>query len=111
MTPGGADSGERMRVYATGNEVTDSQYLAARAGRASPMACTAGRSRASGEWLDSPRYDIRALVPTSRSANPKTSIRFALRGLVNKLLASRFDLEIYVNQECQGPCGRTAREY
>jgi hypothetical protein len=28
--------------------------------------------------------------------------------MVNKLLATHFNLEIYVNQECQHPCGPRA---
>ena len=34
----------------------------------------------------------------------------ALRGFVNRVLAARFDLEIYVNQQCQHPCGPRALE-
>jgi bla regulator protein BlaR1 len=58
-------------------------------------------------WLDSPRYDIRAVV-RGRVADPDDLDPHALQGLVNELLARRFDLEIYVNQRCQDPCGRRA---
>ncbi len=39
--------------------------------------------------------------------SPKTST-YALRDLTAKLLATRFDLEIHVNRQCQAPCGRYA---
>jgi beta-lactamase regulating signal transducer with metallopeptidase domain len=58
-----------------------------------------------GDWLDSPRYEIRAELPEPL-ADPDEFDPRALRGVVNKLLASRFDLEIHVNQQCQEPCGR-----
>jgi beta-lactamase regulating signal transducer with metallopeptidase domain len=60
-----------------------------------------------GEWLDSPRYEIRAELP-GKLADPDEFDPRALRVVVNKLLASRFDLEIHVNQRCQEPCGRDA---
>jgi hypothetical protein len=58
-----------------------------------------------GVWLDSSRYDIHVQLrdPVADPANFDPS---ALRGVVNKLLASRFDLQIHVNQRCQEPCGR-----
>jgi hypothetical protein len=40
--------------------------------------------------------------------NPDELEPYALRGLVAKLLASRFELEIHVNQRCQSPCGKNA---
>jgi len=61
-----------------------------------------------GNWLDSPRYDFRAIAP-QRMREPEDFQPAALRGLVNKLLGSRFDLEIHVNQQCQAPCGREAQ--
>jgi beta-lactamase regulating signal transducer with metallopeptidase domain len=60
-----------------------------------------------GEWLDTPRYEIRAELP-GKLADPDEFDPRALRAVVNKLLASRFDLEIHVNQRCQQPCGREA---
>jgi bla regulator protein blaR1 len=61
-----------------------------------------------GSWLDSPRYDIRADLPRSLDDPDEFDPR-ALRALTNKILASRFDLEIHVNQRCYSPCGREAR--
>jgi uncharacterized protein (TIGR03435 family) len=57
------------------------------------------------EWLDSPRYDVRALtqVPVS---DPESLDMLALQGPVTQLLASRFGLEIHVNRRCQSPCGK-----
>jgi beta-lactamase regulating signal transducer with metallopeptidase domain len=46
-----------------------------------------------GDWLDLPRYDFRVEVPGGMS-QPEALEPLALRGLVNKLLASRFDLQI-----------------
>jgi len=46
-----------------------------------------------GVWLDTPRYDFRVEVPGGVS-QPEDLEPLALRGLVNKLLASRFDLRI-----------------
>jgi bla regulator protein BlaR1 len=60
-----------------------------------------------GQWLDEPRYEIRAELPGSLDDAENFDPR-ALRGVVNKLLASRFDLEIHVNQRCEEPCGREA---
>ena len=55
------------------------------------------------------RYDIRAVsrrgVPTPEDFDP-----VALRGFVNRVFAVRFNLEIYVNQQCQHPCGPRALE-
>jgi uncharacterized protein (TIGR03435 family) len=57
------------------------------------------------DWLDSPRYDLRALskLPVS---DPETLDLLALQAPVTQLLASRFGLEIRVNRRCQAPCGK-----
>jgi beta-lactamase regulating signal transducer with metallopeptidase domain len=60
-----------------------------------------------GEWLDAPRYDIRAELRDPLSS-PAEFDPAALRGAVIELLASRFDLRVHVNQRCQAPCGRRA---
>ncbi|HTU64624.1 MAG TPA: M56 family metallopeptidase [Steroidobacteraceae bacterium] len=57
-----------------------------------------------GDWLDSPRYEFRAELP-GVLADPDDFDPRALRGVVNKLLASRFDLGLYVNRQCQVRCG------
>jgi beta-lactamase regulating signal transducer with metallopeptidase domain len=59
-----------------------------------------------GEWLDSPRYDIRA-VARDPVSEPEELDPNALRGMTAKLLASQFDLEIYLNGDCQAPCGNS----
>ena len=59
------------------------------------------------DWLDFPRYDIHAGVRGS-VADPEHFDPAALRGLVTRLLAARFNLEIHVNHLCQQPCGPRA---
>lgn len=49
-----------------------------------------------GVWLDSPRYDFRVEVPGGVS-DPQDFDPVALRGVVNRLLTSRFDLLIHTN--------------
>jgi bla regulator protein blaR1 len=46
-----------------------------------------------GVWLDSPRYDFR-IEPPAGMSEPESLEPVALRGLVHKLLTSRFDLLI-----------------
>ena len=65
------------------------------------------RVRGHGQFLDWPRYDIRAVAHGPLS-EPEEFDPSALRDLTAKLLASRFDLEIHVNRRCQSPCGRFA---
>lgn len=48
-----------------------------------------------GNWLDNSRYDIQ-IVAHDPVADPDDFDPVALRGVVNKLLASRFDLQIHV---------------
>ena len=62
-----------------------------------------------GEWLDGERYDIRVTLHEDMR-DPETFSPLALRTSVNKLLASRFNIEIHVNQQCQYPCGWRALE-
>jgi beta-lactamase regulating signal transducer with metallopeptidase domain len=50
-----------------------------------------------GVWLDRPRYDFRVDVPGGVS-RPDDLEPLALRGLVSKLLSSRFDLQIRANE-------------
>lgn len=50
-----------------------------------------------GSWLDNARYDIRIEMQDA-VADPDRFDPLALQGVVNKLLASRFDLQIHVNQ-------------
>jgi hypothetical protein len=53
-------------------------------------------------WLLSPRYDVRAEAPIREPGNFDA---YALRRPVSRLLADQFGLEIYVNGDCQPPCG------
>lgn len=50
-----------------------------------------------GVWLDTSRYDIRVQLHED-VADPDEFDPMALRGVVNKLLASRFDLQIQIRQ-------------
>jgi len=61
-----------------------------------------------GDWMDSPRYVVRAVARTPVS-DPEDLDPHALRGIVTKLLANRFDLRVEVNRRCQSPCGRSSR--
>jgi len=58
-----------------------------------------------GPWLDDLRYDIR-VVARDPLADPDALDPYALRELTNKLLASQFDFQVYLNRHCQAPCGR-----
>jgi beta-lactamase regulating signal transducer with metallopeptidase domain len=62
-----------------------------------------------GEWLDGDRYDIRATLHEDMR-DLETFSPLALRTSVNRLLATRFNIEIHVNQRCQYPCGWRALE-
>jgi hypothetical protein len=66
-----------------------------------PQMMVQGES-AARSWLHWPRYDVRveAPVPEPRDFEP-----YALRQGLTKLLAEQFGLEIYVNGDCQPPCG------
>jgi hypothetical protein len=66
-----------------------------------PQMMVQGES-AARSWLHWPRYDVRveAPVPDPRDFEP-----YALRQGLTKLLAEQFGLEIYVNGDCQPPCG------
>jgi hypothetical protein len=66
-----------------------------------PQMMVQGES-AAHSWLHWPRYDVRveAPVPDPRDFEP-----YALRQGLTKLLAEQFGLEIYVNGDCQPPCG------
>ena len=54
-------------------------------------------------WMHWPRYNIRVVAPVPE---PQDFDPYALRQSVTKLLAERFGLEIYLNEDCQPPCGR-----
>jgi hypothetical protein len=66
-----------------------------------PQMMVQGES-AARSWLHWPRYDVRveAAVPEPADFEP-----YALRQGLTRLLAVEFGLEIYVNGDCQPPCG------
>jgi hypothetical protein len=53
-------------------------------------------------WLVSPRYDLRI---RARIVEPDDFDPYSLRGRITRYLAERFGLELYINGECQAPCG------
>jgi hypothetical protein len=54
-------------------------------------------------WIHWPRYDVRVVAPVPE---PRDFDPYAMRQSVTRLLAERFGLEIYLNHDCQPPCGR-----
>jgi hypothetical protein len=62
---------------------------------------------ASGEedWLTGSRHDVYVTAPVRE---PDRFDTYALRIPLTKLLAKQFGLEIYVNGDCQPPCGKWA---
>jgi hypothetical protein len=55
------------------------------------------------DWLIAARYDIRI---TGRIREPAEFDPYALRIPITRMLADRHGLEIYIDSECQPPCGR-----
>jgi beta-lactamase regulating signal transducer with metallopeptidase domain len=91
-----ADSRVRRSLDARDHEVAMRNFslreLVALTYDVAPSQVTGG-----GVWLDQPRYDFRVEVPGGVS-QPDDLEPLALRGLVHKLLASRFDLQIRANE-------------
>ena len=104
VRPVSGDAGG-VRIIATGTEVTI-RNTTLRELVAISYGVRPWQVEGSGDWLDASRYDIRAHVPVAVS-EPEHLHPYALRRMVNRLLSSRFDLEIYVNQACQSRCSRT----
>ena len=55
------------------------------------------------DWLIDARYDIRI---TGAIREPGEFDTYALRAPITQMLAERHGLEIYLNNECQPPCGK-----
>jgi hypothetical protein len=55
------------------------------------------------DWLISERHDVR-IDGTIRE--PGRFDTYALRRPITKMLAEKFGFELYVNEECQPPCGK-----
>ncbi len=55
------------------------------------------------DWLTGSRHDVFA---TADILEPERFDSYALRQPLTKLLAEEFGLEVYVNGDCQPPCGR-----
>jgi bla regulator protein blaR1 len=102
LAAGGGD--DAARVAATGQQVTI-KNSSLRELVALAYDVPLWRVQGGASWLDEPRYDIHALAAAPVS-EPDDFDPAALRGVVAKLLATRFDLTIQVNQRCQDPCRR-----
>jgi CubicO group peptidase (beta-lactamase class C family) len=61
------------------------------------------RDGADEDWLVDSRYDVRIEGPVIEPGRFDT---YALRKVITRELATSFGLEIYVNSECQKPCGK-----
>jgi len=55
------------------------------------------------DWLVDSRYDVTVEGPVIEPGHFDT---YAMRHLITRELATNFGLEIYVNSECQKPCGK-----
>jgi hypothetical protein len=55
------------------------------------------------DWLRGPRYDVRVVGPVRE---PGRFDAYALREAISSLLAQQFGLTIFLNNQCQPPCGR-----
>ncbi|HEX6637627.1 MAG TPA: serine hydrolase, partial [Steroidobacteraceae bacterium] len=55
------------------------------------------------DWLIDTRHDVRIAAPV---IEPEDFDLYALRNVITRELATAFGLEIYVNNECQKPCGK-----
>ncbi len=55
------------------------------------------------DWLVDSRHDVRIDGPV---IEPERFDTYALRNVITRELATTFGLEIYVNSECQKPCGK-----
>lgn len=95
------------RIVATGNAV-DISNISVRELIALAYGVQGSQIVIRGSSLDE-RYGIRA-VAGAALADPGDFDPQALQSVVPKLLASRFGLELYVNQLCQEPCGPRALE-
>ena len=111
MAPAARGMGTRFRVEADPQGVSvrnanlhDLVAIAYGVNRYSVMTpqMYSGVESASRSWMHWPRYDIRvqASMPAPRDFDP-----YALRQNLTKALSEQFGLEIYVNGDCQPPCG------
>ena len=111
MKPATSGMGNRLRVEANArgvfirnasiHDLVAIAYGVNRYSVISPQMMVQGDT-ASRSWVHWPRYDvhIEAAVPEPRDFEP-----YALRQTLTRLLSEKFGLEIYVNGDCQPPCG------
>jgi hypothetical protein len=111
MVPATRGLGERYRVEADAHGVTVRNanihdliaiaYGVKRHAVITPQMYS-GMESAGRSWLHWPRYDVRiqAQVP-----EPRDFDSYALRQNLTRALSDQFGLEIYLNGDCQPPCG------
>ena len=111
MVPATRGLGERYRVEADAHGVTVRNanihdlvaiaYGVKRHAVITPQMYS-GMESAGRSWMHWPRYDVRiqANVPV-----PQEFDSYALRQNLTKALSEQFGLEIYLNGDCQPPCG------
>jgi bla regulator protein blaR1 len=95
VSPAAAGMGNRYRLFANEHTVTIRNSTIREL-----VALSYGVHRtevSGGVWLDTSRYDVRVDL-RDRVTDPDEFDPVALRGVVNKLLASRFDLQIHVRR-------------
>ena len=108
VTPVRDDGGMHARLSVAGRELTI-RNSSLRELVALAYGVESRQVSGSGEWFDGDRYEIHVTLREDLR-DPETFSPLALRASVNKLLASRFNIEIRVNQQCQYPCGWRALE-
>ena len=111
MVPAAQGFGARYRVDADANGVTVRNanihdlvaiaYGVKRHAVITPQMYS-GVESAGRSWLHWPRYDIRI---QARVPKPVDFDSYALRQNLTKALSEQFGLEIYLNGDCQPPCG------
>jgi hypothetical protein len=109
MKPAAPGMGQRVRLSARANGMfirnATIQDLAAFAYGVNRFFVRGDHFYEAGErdWLIDARYDI---FIEGRIRDPDRFDTYAVRVPVTRMLAQRHGLEIYVNSECQPPCGR-----
>lgn len=109
IRPAAAGMGGRFEIRAEDHGVlvrnATIRDLAALAYGVHPYFVRGNHFVASGQedWLTGSRHDV---FVTADIREPERFDSYALRRPLTKLLADEFGLEIYVNGDCQPPCGR-----
>jgi hypothetical protein len=111
MVPAAQGMGDRYRVEADAQGVTvrnanihDLVAIAYGVKRHAVISSQmySGMESAGRSWLHWPRYDVRVQAQVPK---PRDFDSYALRQNLTKALSEQFGLEIYLNGDCQPPCG------